>query len=180
MNDLASSLLAKIDEQADRAEHLLNLIPGSQIEWRPLDGAMNVGEVLGHLLECLAGFCAVLHALYPERLAHFARLRDLRVNHFCGPEEARERMRDYMGRIKEGFALVSDADLARRLPTAFVPEGQTALALFLGNLEHLINHKYQLFIYLKMLSVEVGTPDLYAIRGVDQSSGVKKQERSPV
>lgn len=164
MNDLASSLLAKIGEQADRAEHLLGLIPGSQIDRNPLDGAMNVGELLGHMLECMAGFCAVLHALYPERLAHFAALRELRVNHFCGIEEARSRVRDYMSRIEEGFALAEDSDLARRLPTVFAPEGETALTLFLGNLEHLINHKHQLFIYLKMLSVEVGTPDLYVFR----------------
>lgn len=163
-NELASSLLAKIGEQADRAGRLLELVPPTSVERRPIQGVMSVGELLGHLLECMSGFCAVLHALYPERLAHFSGLRELQVNHSCGVDEARERLKDYVGRIEEGFALVKDKDLARRLPTIFVPEGETAMTLFLGNLEHLINHKYQLFIYLKILSVEVGTPDLYVIR----------------
>jgi len=34
----------------------------------------------------------------------------------------------------------------------------------LANLEHLMNHKYQLFIYLKLLGVVVRTGDLYRTR----------------
>jgi hypothetical protein len=40
------------------------------------------------------------------------------------------------------------------------------MTLLLGNLEHLVNHKYQLFFYLKMLGVPLGTPDLYRLRGM--------------
>ncbi len=36
--------------------------------------------------------------------------------------------------------------------------------LLLGNLEHLINHKHQLFTYLKQMGVPVATPDLYRFR----------------
>jgi len=39
------------------------------------------------------------------------------------------------------------------------------LTLLLGNLEHLINHKHQLFSYLKQMGVPVATPDLYQLRG---------------
>ena len=39
------------------------------------------------------------------------------------------------------------------------------LTLLLGNLEHLINHKHQLFTYLKQMGVPVATPDLYRFRG---------------
>lgn len=163
-NDVAASLLAKLDEQADRAMHLISRVPEGGVESRPLPSAMSVGELLGHLLECMAGFCAVLHALFPERLAHFEELRGLRVNHSCGADEALARMRDYSRHINEGFALIADADLSRRIPTVFSPGGETAMTLLLGNLEHLINHKHQLFIYLKLLGANVGTPDLYRLR----------------
>jgi hypothetical protein len=46
----------------------------------------------------------------------------------------------------------------------FVPEGQTLMAVLLGNLEHLINHKYQLFFHLKLAGVRVGSADLYKWR----------------
>jgi len=163
-NALPGLILAKIEEQAERAQHLLDLIPTDKIEWQPLADSLRLCEVLGHLLECLAGFCATLYAVNRERLAHFERLRELPVNHCCGIEEARARLRDYANHIKEGFALLSDDDLARRLPTFFVPEGEAVMKILLGNLEHFINHKYQLFFYLKLLGVPVNTSDLYRIQ----------------
>ena len=158
-------ILAKLEEQIERAEHLLALVPPDKIEWRPLPDSLRVCDLLGHLLECLAGVCAALYALDNARLNHFSRLRELTVNHCCGIEEARERLRDYLQHIREGFEIITDADLARLLPTVFVSEGEAALTILLGNMEHFINHKYQLFFYLKLIGVKVATADLYHFRG---------------
>ena len=163
---LGAALASKINEQIERTVHLMALLPAKRLEWRPaIPGAWSVGELLGHLLDCLAGFCAVLYAADPERLRHFADLRHLAVNHVCGPEEARERMAFYRIHIHQGFALLKDADLGRKLSTVFVAEGEALLTLLLGNLEHLINHKHQLFTYLQLMAVDVGTADLYRLRG---------------
>jgi hypothetical protein len=156
-------LLAKLAAQIERADHLLALLPPDKIEWQPLPDSLRVCDLLGHLLECLAGFCAALYAMDPQRLAHFARLRERPVNHCCGISEARERMREYLAHIREGFAGLSDPDLARRVPTIFAAEGEAALTILLNNLEHFTNHKHQLFFYLKLLGVPVMTRDLYQI-----------------
>ncbi|MEK6407213.1 MAG: hypothetical protein AABN34_09645 [Acidobacteriota bacterium] len=161
---LASLLLLKLEEQIERAEHLIALIPGDKLEWKPQAESLRVCDLLGHLLECLAGFCATLYAVDSERLSHFDRLRDLPVNHCCGVDEARQRARDYAIHIKQGFALLSDDDLTRRVATVFVPEGEAVITVLLGNFEHFINHKYQLFFYLKLLGVGVSTGDLYRTR----------------
>ena len=71
----------------------------------------------------------------------------------------------YRGHVEDGFALLTDVDLGRQLSTVFVQQGETLLTLLLGNLEHLINHKHQLFTYLKLLGVEVTSRDLYHFRG---------------
>jgi hypothetical protein len=163
-NDLAALLLLKLEEQIERAEHLLALIPADKLEWKPLPESLRVCDLLGHLLECLAGFCAALFAVNPEGLAHFAGLKERPVNHWCGIEEARHRIAEYSKCIREGFALIGDDDLARRIPTVFARQGEAAMTVLLGNLEHLINHKYQLFFYLKLMGVEVGTADLYRFR----------------
>ena len=160
-NVLASILLVKVREQAGRTEHLLDRIPPDRIDWRPLQNAMPLGELLGHLLEAFSGFCAAFYGLRRERLAHFQRLRKLPVNHRCEVEEARTRIREYMAHIEEGFTVLTDEDLARRVPTVFAPAGEPFLSVLLGNLEHVVNHKHQLFFYLKMLGVPVSTPDLY-------------------
>jgi hypothetical protein len=153
---LCASLLAKVDEQIERTVHLIELLPAGGA-----DGAL----LLGHLLECMAGFCAVLAAALPESLAHFAALRELPVNHACAAAEAVRRIETYRAHIGEGFAALQDDDLSRLLPTVFVPRGETVLTLLLGNLEHLINHKHQLFVLLRTLGCQVGTADLYRLRG---------------
>jgi hypothetical protein len=165
VDPLAGAVAAKIGEQVERTVHLIGLIPADRLQWTPpIPGAWTFGELLGHLLDCMAGICAVLYAAHPEELAHFVALRELPVNFACAPEEARERIGVYRTRIQEGFAVLRDDDLGRRLGTVFVADGEAMLTLLLGNLEHLINHKHQLFVYLKLLSVSVGTPDLYCFR----------------
>jgi len=161
---LAVNVLAKIEEQIDRTLHLIELIPSGKTEWRPHPDSSRVCDLLGHLLECLAGFCATLYAAKPELLVHFDELRELPVNHCCGTEEALTRIRHYSFHIKQGFDLLDDSDLKRRVKTVFVSEGESVATLLLRNLEHLINHKYQLFFYLKLLDVPVSTSDLYRFK----------------
>jgi hypothetical protein len=162
---LCTSLLSKIHEQIERTDHLLGMLPPERLHWTPSIGdSWSTAKLLGHLLECLAGFCAVLAAVNPEQLAHFSRLREMPVNHACTLLEATERIAVYRSHIDEGVALLKDVDLARGVPTLFVAGGEPVLTLLLGNLEHLINHKHQLFTYLKLMGVEVGTRDLYCFR----------------
>lgn len=152
---LCDSVREKIEEQIERMAHMISLLPAES----------GVEKLLGHLLDCLAGFCAVLAAGDPVRLAHFAELRKLPVNQACPPAEALRCIEVYRAHIEEGFAGLRDADLSRRIATVFVPEGETLLTLLLGNLEHLINHKHELFVRLKQMGVRVGSADLYRFRG---------------
>jgi hypothetical protein len=164
---LCESILAKIDEQIDRTAHLAGLLPDDWMECA-LDpdafGGWTAGDLLRHLLNCLAGFCAALYAAEPEKLAHFQRLRELQVNLSPGQNEFRRHLEIYGKAIAEAFALLDDSALARNIPTVFVPSGETLLTLLLGNLEHLINHKRQLFEFLKRMHVKTGTADLYRLR----------------
>ena len=150
---LCSALRDKIGEQIERTSHLISLVSAEQMDWRPRPGDWTTSELIGHLLDCTSGFCAVLAAAEPARLAHFGKLR-----------EVPPAMELYRAHIEEGFALLTDADLARCVPTVFVPEGESILTVLLGNLEHLINHKHQVFTYLKQMGVPVATPDLYRFR----------------
>src|SRR5262245_18055279 len=151
--ELCRILLAKIHEQVDRTQNLLGRIPPDRIEWRPQANTLAVGEVLGHLLDCLAGFCATLYAAAQQRLEHFLKLRDRPSMRSFGTYEALERIAEYMLRLDEGFDAITYSDLGRLIPTVFVPVGEPILAVMLGNLEHFINHKFQLFFYLKMLGI---------------------------
>jgi hypothetical protein len=98
------------------------------------------------------------------RLAHFAHLRQAPANRSCDARQACDRIEVYRAHIDEGFALLRDADLSRMMPTIFVREGEPLLTLLLGNLEHLINHKHQLFTYVRLMGVNVTSRDLYRFR----------------
>ena len=163
---LCASLQAKIHEQIERTEHLISLVPEGRTDWAPaIPGAWPVGILVGHLLDCLAGFCAVLYAVAPEQLVGLLDLRELPVNHYCLPSEAASRIAAYRAGIDEGFAVIGDSDLKAQIPTVFVKNGELLMTLLLGNLEHLINHKHQLFMYLKMMGVNVQSADIYRFRG---------------
>jgi len=160
---LTTALHAKIAEQIERTQHLIALLPESHAHWTPpIPGAWPASTLMGHLLDCLAGFCAALHAAAPS--PSLAALRDLPVNHACTAAEAAVRITTYKTALDESFAALSDAQLALRIPTVFTHNGELLLTLLLGNLEHLINHKHQLFTYLKLMGVSVSTPDLYRFR----------------
>jgi hypothetical protein len=163
-NHLTLALQKKFHETVERTQHLISLVPGNQVHWRPEIATQSYGDLahlLGHLVSCMEGFCAVMHRAFPDELKHFENLRSTEDNYSCKPEEAGERIHHLMGCVDEGFLRCTDADLERILPTLFAPAGETMLALFLNNLEHLINHKYQLFFYLKLLGINVGSEDLY-------------------
>src|SRR5204863_1427 len=127
---LCAAVLGKLHEQIDRTIHLVSLTPIDRLEWAPpIPGAWPVNALLGHLLDCMAGFCAVLAAAEPERLAQFARLREWPVNQSCEPAVAAAWIAKYREHIDQGFALLLDQDLGRRVPTVFVPQGESVLTL---------------------------------------------------
>jgi hypothetical protein len=167
---IADSVRDKILETIERTHHLVSLTPPAQLLWRPEAAGgqtvgIELGHLLGHLLSCMAGFCAALHAAFPSELSEMKELRALAVDHSCSPDEARGRIESYSRHIAKGFSHCADEDLGRKIRTVFVPGGETLLTILLGNLEHLTNHKYQLFFYLKLLGLKVETHDLYRLRG---------------
>ena len=165
-NESCTAFLTKVEHQVERVEHLLTLVPTDRLDWTPpIPRAFTVSGLLGHVLDCLAGFCAVLYAANPSHLEHMLELRKLPANTALDPAAALRHLAAYRDGIHAGFALLGDDDLHRKLPTVFVPEGEPLLSLLLINYEHLASHKYQLFVYLRMMGVEVGSRDLYHFSG---------------
>lgn len=164
---VCTAIHEKVGEQIERIDHLLQRLPALPGDWVPdIPGAQPISWLLDHLVDSVDGFCAVLYAVYPEQLAHLLALRDTGMPHALDPAGTRTRLQTHARQLDEGFLLLTDAALTRRIPTVFVPAGETVATLLLGNLEHLISHKYQLFLYAKMAGAQVNTPDLYRFRGL--------------
>ena len=171
---IVESVAGKVMEAIERTEHLVSLVPADRLDWRPelpvlSWKSMDFGCLLAHLLGCLSGFCAAFYRAFPEQLADFVDLRSMTPSESCSPEEARTKINLYAAQIQRGFWCCSDQDLARRIPTVFAPEGQPLLTILLGNLEHLTNHKYQLFFHLKLAGVPVSSRDIYRWREIPET-----------
>lgn len=167
---LTDSLRRKITDAIDRTDHLIRRVPADRVDWRPAADPgktvriFSVGELLGHLIDCVAGFCAALVAAFPAELNDFSNLRSVPGQPVASPQDALERIAKLSACVEQGFGMASDRALARKVSTVFVPEGEELLTILLGNFEHLTNHKHQLFLYLRLLGVPVGTEDLYRLR----------------
>ncbi len=101
---LCTSISAKIHEQIERTDYLVGKIPtdGPPVGApSPGHAGWSTGRLLGHLFDCLAGFCAVLVAINPERLSHFSKLREMPVNQSPELSEALDRPLLYRGCIDE-------------------------------------------------------------------------------
>ena len=160
---LTTALHGKVFEQIERTDHLMDAVPATGLDWEPpIDRPWSTARLLGHLVACLGGFCAALHGAQPERLAHFLELRSLLPA--SGLTQIRDRFRIFARHIESGFEIIEDTTLAKAVPTVFVPQGELLITLLLGNLEHLTNHKHQLFMYLRWQGVNVTTEDLYRFR----------------
>ena len=151
-------LFARIDEDFALVEEMLALVPVGSEGWRPAwpgDLPFTVAELAAHLAESFGGVCAC-----------FARLLNLRQVETVGlsVRESGEVMAAYRAQVREAFELMEDADLVRVIPTYFVPEGEPLLAVLLTNWKHVNHHAHQLFVYLKLLGVPVGTRHLYRFR----------------
>jgi hypothetical protein len=163
---LCLNFLSKIEHQFDRISHLISLIPEDKLEWTPpIPKAFSIKALLSHFMDCFAGICAVLHKSYPERLEHFLDLKKFVGTQKIDIAEAQSHLTIFRDHVREGFRVLLDADLGRKLPTVFVSEGESILSLLLINFEHLASHKYQLFIYLRILGLNVSSKDLYHFSG---------------
>ncbi len=160
MNTLAAVLFEKIDEDFALADGLLALAPAGQDEWRPPwpgDAPFTLAALAAHLAESFGGICACFARLHPEPLRHWVKSETVGLS----VAESRELVATYRRRVREAHALTVDADLARAITTYFVPAGEPFLAILLTNTKHTNHHAHQLFTYLKLLGVPVGTQHLY-------------------
>ncbi|HET6268288.1 MAG TPA: hypothetical protein VFG11_11270 [Acidobacteriota bacterium] len=162
---LVQSFFAKVEEQIHLLQGLIPFIPPEKLLWQPQENTFRLCDILGHLLETLAGFCAALYAVHPDELGHLLKLREKPVNHCCGIDEALQRIHEYQGSIGGASKMLNDSDLLTVISTVFTRRGETLLTILLGNLEHLINHKFQLYFYLKLLRAPVSSTHLYRFRG---------------
>src|SRR5215472_4604 len=105
---ITSILAAETNQNIEKTAQLISLLRPGQLSHQPpvppgCIPVISLGHLLGHLLDCMAGFCAAFYVAVTKRLTAVQNLRKGQVNHFCKPAEKLARIRIYRKEIARGF-----------------------------------------------------------------------------
>lgn len=162
-------LKAEIQSAYATTERLLGLVEADTLEWTPSTGAnwMTTGQLLKHLTEsCGAAFRGFITGDWG--LPEGADITELppaeKLPTLASVAEARQLLQRDKQLAFEMLAACSDEDLAHKNASAPWDSSEMALGRrLLQMVEHLKQHKGQLFYYLKLQGKPVGTGDLWGM-----------------
>lgn len=141
------------------AESLLKMVPADKLDWKPGPSFMSMGHLICHLSEGIGtelGMLVQNSWPKPEEMAEL-----MKQTPTCGVQEALAKLEKDKTTLREVLASVSEEDFANKIVS--VPWGWKAKMekMSLDFREHFVNHKMQLFTYLKLLGFPVNTETLY-------------------
>lgn len=139
--------------------NLFSQVPADKLEWTPKEAKfMPLGALIRHLSVCPLMISAIARNQFPDPQA-MQKLIAENDNQRATPEEAKALLKQNLEIALADLAALSDEDYKNRevvAPFATLPMWRMLLA---GS-EHLLSHKMQLYMYLKMLGQPVGWMNL--------------------
>ena len=142
------------------AETLIKMVPDDRLDWKPGEGFMTVGQLIGHLGEGVGdALRKTLHGDWPAPEATEGSMKHSMPA--CNVDEALDKLKTDVIILEETLSGISEEDFQNLIVS--VPWGWKAKTerLSLQFLEHFFHHKMQLFMYLKMMGFPVNTETLY-------------------
>jgi len=141
---------------------LIGLAPEDSLSWRPAEAnMMNLGQLLRHLADCPRHLATAARNTFPPP-AEFARANEAGLLNTAKPAEAGRLLEaNYAEAVKAIEGLSEDEFRQKQVAVPWGPPAPAHGAL-LAMAMHQSNHKMQLFLYLKILGLEVNTMSLYA------------------
>ena len=158
-----------MDKLRPSTETLMKMAPPDKLDWKPAEGNyLTLGQVLEHLTTGLEGVRCFITGDWGVELTPEGELppeMDILppAEKFpsCDPDTALKKLDESYRVAKEALSGLSEEDFRSKMVKAPWGEEGPMWAMLLSLLEHQINHKYQLFFYLKMLGLPVNTITLY-------------------
>jgi uncharacterized damage-inducible protein DinB len=153
--------LSYFDDVMKPTEGLFRLIPVEKIDWKPTENSFTLGQQIAHMSGAIG--------VYAHGIARgewgFKSMRERFVQNRYTPsltvEEAIQLFTASCAEFRTAVGSLSEEDFAHgEVDTpqlGRVPRWRIAVLA----LEHHINHKAEVFMYLKLLGVKVNTSHLY-------------------
>ncbi len=144
---------------------LVEMVPDDKLDWAPGKSFMTVGQVLKHISENWSIIRMLVTGKWPftseQQMADMMKLENIPS---CSKTEAIQAMeRDLKDSLEYIEKEISQEDFFNKVVTApWGFQGELWKAILMAQ-EHFLNHKMQLFLYLKMLGFPVNTGLLYGM-----------------
>lgn len=154
--------LSYFDQMMKPTETLFRLVPPDKVDWSPTENGFTCGQQMYHIAEALGLYARGITRGDWGFISMRERFLANRHTPSVGVEEAVARLYENNKEFQRlvGSLTEEEFDSGEVMTPQFggtVPRWQ--IALF--GMEHHINHKVELFMYLKMLGVKVNTGHLY-------------------
>ncbi len=145
------------------AEAMIQIVPRDKLDWRPRENFMSFGQLVSHLGDGLGGpLRNLISGKWPFTMEQFEEMTKLENCPSCSPEEALEKIKKDKQALKEVLAGISEQEFSSKMvSTPWGWQGKCEL-ISIRFLEHFLNHKMQLFTYLKLIGLPVNTMTLYS------------------
>lgn len=153
--------LSYFDEMIRPTESLFHLVPADKIDWRPVEGAFTAGQLMAHMAIALKVYAGGITA----GAWGVQSMREIFLRNRHTPswtvDEALAALSESYAQFRQSVANLAQEEFDHGLidtpQLGRVPRWRAAMLA----LEHHLNHKAELFMYLKLLGVKVHTGHLY-------------------
>ncbi len=141
------------------AEAMLKMVSSDKLDWKPGPSFMTMGQLICHLGGGIGGELrmAIDNSWpKPEEMMDLSKSMPA-----CNVQEALSKLESDKTVLREVLAEITEQDFANRIVS--VPWGWkfNIEMMALNFRDHFVNHKMQLFTYLKLLGFPVNTETLY-------------------
>ncbi len=150
-------IIEYMDNHARRCWRLLERIPEDRWDWRPIDSLMTLGDVANHM----AFLLDIESQMFVKGLTSDEYTKKLEAMKRKTKAELLDKARESHNRVMKFYAKMSEEDFETE--TFVTPSGHTMSYKggILAELEHLAHHRTQLYLYLRILGVDVGACDVW-------------------
>lgn len=154
--------LTFFEELMRPTETLFRLVPPDKLDWKPTENSFTIGQQMAHMVGAIG--------LYAQGIATgewgFTSMRERFLKNRSTPsitvDEALRALHENVAQFKQAMGTLSgeefdEGEIAAPQFGGRVPRWRVAMLA----VEHHINHKAELFMYLKLLGIRVHTGHLY-------------------
>ncbi len=141
------------------AESMLKMVPADKLDWKPGPGFMTLGQLICHLGSGIGEELRMLvNNSWPKPEDMGGAMHQMPS---CGVAEALAKLEKDKETLREILAGVTEEEFAGKIVSTPWGMKGTLEIMALEFKEHFVNHKMQLFLYLKLLGFPVNTETLY-------------------